>query len=61
MASTRKPPVSGTSDLLAISIPRSNSPQADLHPNPARPDLWSMLRIFRAAAMANFRQKGGAE
>jgi hypothetical protein len=36
---TRKPAVSGNSDLLAISVLRSNSPQSDLHTNPARTDF----------------------
>jgi hypothetical protein len=54
MASTRKPPVSGTSDLFAISVLRSNSPQSDLHPNPARPDLASIVRISRPPSLAVF-------
>jgi hypothetical protein len=45
MASTRKPPVSGTSDLFAISVLRSNSPQSDLHTNPARTELGASLQI----------------
>ncbi len=36
MAPTREPPVSGTSDLVAISVLRSTSPQSDLHANHAR-------------------------
>jgi hypothetical protein len=50
MAITRKPPVSGTSDLLAISVLRSNSPQSDLHANPARPELASARQANREAA-----------
>jgi hypothetical protein len=45
MATARKLPVSGTSDLFAISVPRSNSPLSDLHTNPARTEYGDQLMV----------------
>jgi hypothetical protein len=47
MAPTRNPPVSGTSDPVAISVLRSNSPHFDLHTNPA-----AATPVFSATTLA---------